>query len=113
MRLALAVGLCLLAMEPSNGAQAPADQIMRELEPASMSTRACIRRNMGAAYQSGVYGREQSIKFFKELCGDQFYATVSRLGRPDLADLLFKFLATQEIAPGEIEKAIEDMKKGR
>ena len=58
--------------------------------------RACIRHNIPMLYESGVYGGDQAISFFKRRCLDQ-YSAASRHG--ELAESGFDVLVIQEVSP--------------
>ena len=60
--------------------------------------RACIRRNIPMLYQSGGYGGDQAILFFKKRCFD--YSAASRQpGFGELAESRFGVLVIQEFSP--------------
>jgi hypothetical protein len=55
-------------------------------------TRECIRRNIPMLYESGGYGGDQAISFFKKRCFDQ-------PGFGELAESRFGVLVIQEFSP--------------
>ena len=60
--------------------------------------RACIRRNIPRLYESGGYGGDQAISFFKKRCFD--YSAASRQpGFGELAESRFGVLVIQEFSP--------------
>ena len=61
--------------------------------------RACIRHNIPMLYESGVYGGDQAISFFKRRCFDQYSAASRQPGFGELAESSFAVLVTQEVSP--------------
>jgi hypothetical protein len=60
--------------------------------------RGCIRRNIPMLYQSGGYGGDQAILFFKKRCFD--YSAASRQpGFGELTESRFDVLVIQEVSP--------------
>ena len=59
--------------------------------------RACIRHNIPMLYESGVYGGDQAISFFKRRCFDQYSAASRQAG--ELAESGFGVLVMQEVSP--------------
>jgi hypothetical protein len=59
--------------------------------------RACIRRNIPRLYESGLYGGDQAISFFKRRCFDQYSAASRQAG--ELAESGFGVLVMQEVSP--------------
>src|SRR5277367_5177594 len=60
--------------------------------------RACIRRNIPRLYESGGYGGDQAISFFKKRCFD--YSAASRQpGFGELAESRFGVLVIQAFSP--------------
>jgi hypothetical protein len=60
--------------------------------------RTCIRRNIPRLYESGGYGGDQAISFFKKRCFD--YSAASRQpGFGELAESRFGVLVIQEFSP--------------
>jgi hypothetical protein len=50
-------------------------------------------------YESGVYGGDQAISFFKRRCFDQYSAASRQPGFGELAESSFAVLVTQEVSP--------------
>jgi hypothetical protein len=71
---------------------------IEKLEPVVRQARACIRNNIAAAYQSGVYGNEQVKSFFRSRCFGPYSAAQHQLGFDDLAEPSFDLLVMQELA---------------
>ena len=61
--------------------------------------RACIRRNIPRLYESGGYGGDQAISFFKRRCFDQYSAASRQPGFGELAESRFGVLVIQEFSP--------------
>jgi hypothetical protein len=61
--------------------------------------RACIRHNIPMLYESGVYGGDQAISFFKRRCFDQYSAASRQPGFGELAESGFGVLVIQEVSP--------------
>jgi hypothetical protein len=80
--------------------------------------RACIRHNIPMLYESGVYGGDQAISFFKRRClyqysawwpfpavpvvtygPDQYSRTSRQPGFSELAESRFAVIVTQEVSP--------------
>jgi hypothetical protein len=75
----------------------PAPNTARLPSPSQQAeARACIRHNIPMLFESGVYGGDQAISFFKRRCFDQ-YSAASRHG--ELAESGFDVLVIQEVSP--------------
>lgn len=83
---------------------------VQRLEPIVAQARACIRSNIPTAYQSGVYGGDQAIAFFKARCFDPYSAAFRQLGFSELTDSGFNVLVIQEAAPEQWQKVLDDLK---
>ena len=81
---------------------------VQRIGPIVAQARACIRSNIPTAYQSGVYGGDQAIAFFKARCFDPYSAAVRQLGFGEF-DSGFDVLVIQEIAPEQWQRALDNI----
>jgi hypothetical protein len=91
--------------DPAVAAQEMAN--VQKSEPIIFQARACIRNNILAAYQSGVYGDTQ----VKSRCFGPFSAGLRQLGFGELADPGFPLLVLQEVAPEKWEQQLNSLSR--
>jgi hypothetical protein len=97
----------------STGQTKPSDMdetSVKKLEPVVREVRACIRKNLPSVYQSGAYGSDQVTAFFKTLCFSPYLVAFQQVGFSELADSSFSLLVTQEVAPQEWQRLLENVK---